>query len=65
MVAVETYNSGEGNLYPKIEPYDQGMLPVGSGHSLYWEQSGNPKGEPVLESGKVLKLNKKRSVRIS
>ena len=48
MVAVETYNSGEGDLYPKIEPYDHGMLPVGSGHSLYWEQSGNPKGQPVI-----------------
>lgn len=29
------------------------------------EKLMNPKGEPVLESGKVLKLNKKRSVRIS
>ena len=48
MVAVEAYNTGEGDLYPKIEPYDHGMLPVGSGHSLYWEQSGNPNGEPVI-----------------
>ena len=29
------------------------------------EKLMDPKGEPVLESGKVLKLNKKRSVRIS
>ena len=28
------------------------------------EKLMDPKGEPVLESGKVLKLNKKRSVRI-
>ena len=48
MIAVEAYNKGEGDLYPRIEPYDHGMLPVGSGHSLYWEQSGNPKGEPVI-----------------
>ena len=31
-----------------IEPFDYGMLPVGSGHSLYWEQSGNPLGQPVV-----------------
>lgn len=35
-------------LYPEIEPYDQGMLEVGDGHSLYYEQSGNPGGKPVV-----------------
>jgi proline iminopeptidase len=35
-------------LYPAIEPHQQGMLPVGDGHSLYYEVSGNPKGKPVL-----------------
>jgi proline iminopeptidase len=35
-------------LYPEIEPYQQGMLPVDARHTLYWEQSGNPKGLPVL-----------------
>jgi len=34
-------------LYPEIEPYDQGMLEVGDGHSLYWEVSGNPTGHSV------------------
>jgi proline iminopeptidase len=36
------------NLYPEIEPYDQGMLPVSPVHTLYYEQSGNPEGQPVV-----------------
>ncbi len=36
------------DLYPKIEPYDRGMLDVSDGHRLYYEQSGNPKGTPVV-----------------
>jgi proline iminopeptidase len=35
-------------LYPPIEPYRGGRLEVGDGHSLYWEQCGNPKGKPAL-----------------
>ncbi|MFO0597352.1 MAG: prolyl aminopeptidase [Myxococcaceae bacterium] len=35
-------------LYPPIEPNRTGMLPVGDGHTLYWEESGNPKGKPVV-----------------
>ncbi len=30
--------------YPPIEARKTGYLDVGSGHSLYWEESGNPKG---------------------
>jgi proline iminopeptidase len=36
------------DLYPEIEPYDQGMLPVSPVHTLYYEQSGNPEGLPVV-----------------
>jgi proline iminopeptidase len=36
------------DLYPAIEPYDQGMLPVSPVHTLYYEQSGNPEGLPVV-----------------
>jgi len=36
------------DLYPEIEPYNQGMLPVSSGHTIYWEESGNPTGKPVV-----------------
>jgi proline iminopeptidase len=35
-------------LFPPLEPFDRGMLSVGDGHSLYWEQSGNPRGAPVV-----------------
>ena len=35
-------------LYPEIEPYVQGMLPVGDGNEIYWEECGNPEGKPVI-----------------
>ncbi|NBB68944.1 MAG: prolyl aminopeptidase [Alphaproteobacteria bacterium] len=30
------------------EPYDRGLLAVGDGHRLHYEQSGNPHGRPVV-----------------
>lgn len=35
-------------LFSKISAYHQEWLDVGDGHQLYLEQSGNPKGIPVL-----------------
>jgi len=35
-------------FYPTIEPFESGILEVGEPHKLYWEQSGNPQGEPVI-----------------
>jgi proline iminopeptidase len=35
-------------LYPAIEPYDSGHLDVGDGHSVYYEQCGNPRGKAAL-----------------
>lgn len=35
-------------LFPPIEPFATGMLDVGGGHSIYWEQCGNLDGIPVL-----------------
>jgi len=35
-------------LYPEIEPYASGTLPVGDGHEIYYEQCGNPAGKPVV-----------------
>jgi proline iminopeptidase len=35
-------------LYPMIEPFDSGYLEVGGPHRLYYEQSGNPQGIPVV-----------------
>lgn len=38
----------DGVLYPPVEPYETGMLLVGDGHRVFWEQSGNPEGKPVV-----------------
>ncbi|RYE08064.1 MAG: prolyl aminopeptidase [Hyphomicrobiales bacterium] len=35
-------------LFPEIEPYDSGMLAVTGGHSIYYEQCGNPQGRPIV-----------------
>ncbi|MBM3583530.1 MAG: prolyl aminopeptidase [Alphaproteobacteria bacterium] len=35
-------------LYPPIEPFATTMLQAGGGHAVYVEQSGNPKGKPVI-----------------
>lgn len=36
------------DLFPPIEPYATGMLPLDARHTMYWEQSGNPYGVPVV-----------------
>lgn len=36
------------SLYPAITPYESGFLRVSPIHELYWEQSGNPQGKPVV-----------------
>ncbi len=35
-------------LYPGIEPYASGLLEVGDGQRIYWEECGNPDGKPVV-----------------
>ena len=37
-----------GDLFAEIDPYETGYLPVEGGHSVYWEQVGNPQGRPAL-----------------
>jgi proline iminopeptidase len=39
---------GRRSFYPEIEPFDSGMLKVSDLHTIYYEQSGNPKGKPVV-----------------
>lgn len=41
-------NNPHLGLFPEIEPYDSGMLPLDTLHTMYWEQSGNPSGMPIL-----------------
>ncbi len=47
MVVDQNLAGGEV-LYPPIEPYRKGWLGVGGGHRVYFEESGNPAGFPVL-----------------
>ena len=35
-------------LYPQIEPYDQGLLDVGDGNLVNWETCGNPDGKRAV-----------------
>ncbi|HEY5665472.1 MAG TPA: prolyl aminopeptidase [Gammaproteobacteria bacterium] len=35
-------------LHPPVEPFDSGYIDVGSGHEIYYEQVGAPKGAPVV-----------------
>ena len=37
-----------GDLFPDIAPFETGLLPLSGGHVMYWEQVGNPRGQPVL-----------------
>jgi proline iminopeptidase len=36
------------DLFPEIRPHQHGMLGVDERHTLYWEESGNPDGIPVI-----------------
>ena len=35
-------------LYPPIEPFATGKLPVSKLHSIYYEQCGNKDGIPIV-----------------
>lgn len=35
-------------FYPEIEVNQSGMLKVSDLHTIYWEDCGNPKGQPIL-----------------
>jgi proline iminopeptidase len=38
----------DGEFFPEIEPYDSGLLTLDETHTMYYEQSGNPRGVPAL-----------------
>jgi proline iminopeptidase len=52
MSAMSTVPSGPNRPgpepYPRIEPYQTGMLDVGDGQSIYWEVAGDPDGKPAV-----------------
>jgi proline iminopeptidase len=41
-------SSERRTLYPDVEPYRRGRLRVSELHELYFEESGNPEGKPVV-----------------
>jgi proline iminopeptidase len=40
--------TGRRDLFPPIEPHRTGRLRLDSRHTMYWEESGNPRGRPAL-----------------
>ncbi|ACF07409.1 Proline iminopeptidase [Metamycoplasma arthritidis] len=36
------------SLFNEIEPYNSGLLEVSDLHKIYYEESGNPQGQPIL-----------------
>lgn len=36
------------DLFPEIEPFDKGFLPLSPPHRMYYEQCGNTRGVPVV-----------------
>ena len=41
-------SSTRRGLYPPVEPHRHGLLAVGHGHEIYWEECGNPAGKPAV-----------------
>ena len=41
-------NCTKSDFYPAIEPFQTGTLPLDAIHTMYFEQSGNPSGVPVV-----------------
>ena len=48
MPRMDTRTDVRAELYPALEPHDQGMLALDDVHTMYWETCGNPAGVPVL-----------------
>ena len=44
----EGRDEGTMDRYPPLEPYRTGMLDVGDGNRVYWEECGTPEGKPAV-----------------
>lgn len=40
--------TGRRSFYPEIQPFDRGRLRVSDLHDIYYEQCGNPDGQPAI-----------------
>ena len=45
---VDSDSSADAALFPEIEPYRQDWMAMDAGHCIYFEESGNERGFPVL-----------------
>ena len=52
-------------LYPDIEPFDAGILPLDGLHQMYWEVSGNPNGKPVCVQQRLRRRRRLTRARFS
>ena len=48
-------------LYPAIEPYNVGSLPVSDLHTIVYEEVGNPAGRPALSCTAVQASESRRT----
>jgi proline iminopeptidase len=47
-IMADISSGARAELHPEIEPYNAGMLALDGLHRMYWEESGNPRGTPVV-----------------
>lgn len=47
-MTIQEYFEIKKDYYPEIEPFHTGYLKVSERHEIYYEQSGNPEGVPVV-----------------
>lgn len=47
-MTIQEYFKIETEYYPPIEPFHSGYLKVSEKHEIYYEQSGNPAGVPIV-----------------
>jgi proline iminopeptidase len=43
-----TSHADLSDLFPPVTPFESGVLDVGDGHALYWEQCGSRTGTPIV-----------------
>jgi proline iminopeptidase len=48
MIKIMEIDMFDQTLFPPIDPLRSGLLAVDNLHTLYWEECGNPAGEPVI-----------------
>lgn len=47
-MASPVLSDGRFEFFPEFEAYHTGFLDVGDGHRLFYEEAGNPQGQPVV-----------------